>query len=309
LVSAGKIDRNTVIDSKESLRQAFLYKRPNEIPFVKKSTVAMDKNKINETLSVIAEENNQKRAEVQDTLNQAKIVPIVSFIQENLSKGKEVWGIKEMTRKKFMLDDIKIASEAIKISLSKEGLTETNIDKAVEAKTISKRLGSELKRIGGKYPIKEVVNVITPRMESRPTGTFYSLNVPTYSALTLDGYKKASLEALRKGFDINQVQLKLRAKLSREEADAVISEAIKVFNSSPIGVKANKIEPAKKVIIPETSVKATLPDPETILPQTQEMLDIFANTSEFIVDIDPVSSYSSVDVNEMSVGEGISEAI
>jgi hypothetical protein len=84
-----------------------------------------------------------------------KISPIVAFVQENISKGKTASAIKEMVKSKFVMADIKYASEALGIVLSKEGLAENHINDLMNEGKISCVLGEELKKIGKKFPSKE----------------------------------------------------------------------------------------------------------------------------------------------------------
>lgn len=314
LIQAGRIPETMTISSKEDLRKAFLFVWPNkETPVTassKDSNKKWDESKIKEALEQTAIKQSILLAEENDAVVISKVSPIVSYVQENLSRGKTASDIKEMVRSKFILDDIKIAAEAIGIVMSQEGLSEENINGLIKAGKISMVLGEELKKIGKKYPIKETPKFETASVEKPVgfSGRFYALSGQKFSSEN-NKYREAAVRAMRGGFDINAVRGKLIQKMSGEEADRIMSEAIMLLNSMPAGVVANKAQKqAKTPIVEEVVAKQTLPDPSTIEPQINEILSIY-NDFKMSVDIDEPHDYSPLEVKDLFNRSGIDETI
>ena len=97
-------------------------------------------------------------------------------------------------------------------------------------------------------------------------------------------------------------------KLSASEVEAVLAEAIIQMNALPAGAVANKSEKPKKALVPDLPIKKTLPDPETIIPQTKEILGFFEG-SQMEVQIDPPPSFGELEINGLQNTEGISGAL
>jgi hypothetical protein len=309
LISAGRIERNTVIDSKESLRKAFLQEKMTApAPAPVKEAKKLSEAEITAGLEQISASRVTAEADLLDSLNLSKISPIVSFIQENMAKGKTASGIKDMLRSKFVLDHIKVASEAIGVALSKEGLSESNIDSLVNDGKITQTLATELKKIGKKFPVKASVIIDNGRSTRQVGVQGYLYTPPTNKKSVNETFRNASVEALRKGVEIGRIKAKLLQKLTASEADAIIAEAVIQMNALPAGVKANQPAKPKKALVPDLPVKQTLPDPSTIIPQTQEILGFFEG-SQMEVDIDPPPSFGSLDIGGLQNTEGISGAL
>ena len=311
LVTAKQIPSDFVIDSKETLRAAFLYQKP-----VQKEVVAQKEEKkftaeqLKAGIAQIAEEREVKAAELEDSMNISKIRPIVSFVQENLAKGKDASALKEMLRKKFVACDIKVASEALSVALTKDGLTDSHIDGLLKEGKITAVLAQELKHIGKRFPIRQAMYAEPERAERLvgQVGYFHVLDGRKASD-KYETYRTASIEALKKGFDPDSIQEKLAKKLSPEVAGQIVVEAVSRFNALPSGVVANKPVKVKTAIVyEEPEAKQTLPSPDTIIPQTQEILSYF-DGAEMIVDIDSPKTFSTMEIEGLSGHAGIDETL
>ena len=312
LVQAKRIPDDMVIASKEDLRKAFLFVWPQKevVAAAKAPEKKIDKAKMDEAWEKNAERQSIKAAEEQDSLLIPKVSPIIAFVQENLSKGKTASDIKGMIRTKYAMVDIKSAAEAIGVVLSKEGLSEENINGLVKNGSISFVLGQELKKIGKKFPMKKHAEFPGAVSVERPVGTqgyFYNLGGKKQADKN-ESYRQASVEALKKGFTMEAVKAKLQKKLSAEETNQVLSEAITLLNAIPAGAVANKAIKAQKVLVEEVAPKQTLPDPSTISSQINEYTSTFAGCS-MDVDIDPVRDFNAVEVNELFNRDGLDETI
>jgi hypothetical protein len=276
---------------------------------VEKKTEAMSKEKISEGLQKMAEEKQVQSYEIEENLKLSKIVPIVTSVQEQLSSGKEARFIKASIRSHYLPADIQVASEALSVVLTGEGLTEEHINASVEQGKISSILGDMLKKIGKKYPIRK------SQFESQSSEKTVGVQAYLYP---LDGrrpsdqydtYRNASVEALRKGIDIGRVKAKLREKLTSEEAGRILSDAVNMLNATPAGAIANRAQKVKSSIeVPELPVPRTLPDESTIIPKTQEILSWFEGVS-MDIDIDSPRSQGSLDVNLNGANAGMDGAI
>jgi hypothetical protein len=308
LVSNGRIASDFVIDSKESLRQAFLAEKIVVQPEVvaKKKEKVLTEDEMAAGFNQMAEQKSIESAEIQDSIQMSTISPVISYIQENISKGKTASDVKEMLRSRFLMNDIKTASEAISIVLSKDGLTETNIDGLVKAGKITLTLGNELKRVAKKYPVKKATVIDVPK--SAPmTGATGFMYAP--KAAKIDNkFVIASVEALRKGIDVNSVRGKLLSKMSSDEACSVLGEAINQLNSTPAGSVANKVAKPKKELIEEPVKKDVVPDEKEIMAQTQDILSYF-DGGEMGVEIDAPFSREAMDIEGLMNTEGISEIL
>jgi hypothetical protein len=306
LISTGRIASDIVIDSKESLRKAFLAEKlavPSVSVTIPESVLT--EKEINKGLDRMAADRSFEDAELVDSLNLSKITPIASFIQQNISKGKTASAVKEMLRSKFLLGDIKVASEAIAVILSKEGLSEENINGMIKEGKISLTLGNELKKIGKKFPIKKAAVIAEGIKAPVQIGASGHLYTPT-GKKNDSPYVKASVEALKKGIEIGRIRSKLLQKLSSTEAGSVLEEAMVQFNAGPAGSMANQAVKPKKALYPELAPKQALPDPSTIIPQTQEILGFFEG-SQMDVSMNAPFNREKVEVNELqNIGEGIS---
>lgn len=312
LIAADRIPEDFAIDSKETLRQAFLYKKPvvtekkaSSKP-VKKFSAEQQKAAIEKAV----ESNLIQGAEDQDALNMSRIIPVVSFIQEQLSKGKRASDIKEMVRTRFLMDDIVVAKEAISLTLSEEGLKEDCINNMVKEGSITKTLGQGLKKVAKDYPIKKA-ETFEERKTEKPVGIrgfFYSLRGRQASD-ELDKYRNASAEALKRGIEPHLIRAKLREKLSSAEVDRIMSDAMVRLNAMPAGAVANQPQKPKKVaLVPEPEPREVLPREETIIPQIKE-IHSFYDGGEMEIDLDSDQDFSPLDLGEFGKNSGIDETM
>jgi hypothetical protein len=282
LVASGKIPSTFAIDSKESLRMAFMYEKekPEEKPAKKESKIDTDKMAID--FSARFQKKMDVEKEASDALLLKKISPIMSFAQEQLSKGKNLSDLKEMLRNKYASDDLSSISEYLGILASNQGLHACQIDSMITEGKISPMIGRELKHIALNHPI--IKSEFEVKEKDRSVGIKrYFYTPPTKTDPDhINPFAKASFEALKKGMAIEAIKDKLLVKLSAEETDKVLAEALMAFNAVSAGAKANPVIKPKKELVAEIKPKATLPDPSTIVKQQQEMLDFYKGSNNEI---------------------------
>jgi hypothetical protein len=296
LVASGRIGSDFVIDSKESLRAAFL-----SIPeVVEAKAEAKPMPKFDPAvLEKLVKTDKDKKAS--DEVLFRKSQPILEFARAQLVKGKNAGALKEMLRGKYAAQDINDATKYLAVVCAEvtnlPAFTAENIDTMVASDKISSFVGVELKKLASKYPFKKAEYVQEQKVE-RPIGQqaqVYAL-VGNKVSDDLDVYRRASIEALRKGIDVYAIRTKLMNKLAMADADRVISEAMVAFNASPVGIKANAPEKvAKKKVVADLVEKETLPDPSTIASKSQEIVGFFDNAEGMTIDVDgPVARESLV---------------
>jgi hypothetical protein len=310
LVQAGRIPNSFVIDSKDSLRAAFLYVAPKPDTTVKaqEEKKIFTAEEITAGLNTIAAEQSLSAREAQDAIQLHIISPVVSFVQEYLAKGKNSAAIKEMVQDKFAFADLKVAAQALSIVLAKEGLDSKKIDALISAGDISTVLGEELKRIGRKYPVVQAQKfeptVKSARSPAGISGFMYAMTGKQSSDKN-DTYKSASLEALKRGIEPEKIHIKLCQKFSADEADSILAAAVTQLNAQPAGAIANKKEKSKNaVIFPDPITKPTLPDPSTIESATQEILS-YTTGNEMVVDVNSLPATKQIEVGELFNRAGI----
>jgi hypothetical protein len=181
----------------------------------------------------------------------------------------------------------------------------------VTSNKISRFIGTEMKKLASKYPFKKAEYVQEQKVE-RPIGQHaqvYALMGNTVSD-DLDGYRRASVEALRKGIDVYAIRTKLVNKLALEDADRVISDAMVAFNASPVGIKANAPEKvAKKKVVADLVERETLPDPSTIAPKSQEILGFFDNAEGMTIDVDGPVAREALEIGGLFNKSGLDSVI
>jgi len=296
LVQAKRIPADTIIASKEDLRDAFLYVAKKAAPVVAepKSEKKMAEEQKQEIMSKLSEEKALKAAEEKDMLLLPKIYPIAAFVQESLSKGKKASAVKELVKAKFAMADIQVASEALGVVLSKAGLSEENISKLIKAGEITLTLGEKLKEIGQKYVAKEVQTFDGGNVTEKSVGVQgYEYSLSGKKSSKNETYRNAAVEAIQKGIDLERVKGKLLQKFSTEDTDQILTEALIVVNSST--AQANKVVKPKKAVVESPTEKVTLPDPSTIPDQIKEVLSTFENLNTDI-DINPSVECAPVSV-------------
>ena len=302
LVSDGRIPKEAVIDSKEALKIAFLYRKPAaEDPKPKGVKRASAEEKA-ELYQQYAEKRAEENREASDAILLKKIQPIISYAQETLSNGKSKEALKEMLRSRYAMADIQDASQPLAIVVSPEGLTAKHVDSLLEDGSISTVMAEELKKIGKKFPVKKS-KFEDWKPSSKTVGVQGYLYSPTRPASDEhDSYRAASVEALKKGFEPDRIRTKLLEKLSAEEADKVLSDAVSAMNSTAAGAVANAApKPKKKAIIEDPRPRQTLPDEKTTIEQTKEIISTFAG-AEMIVDVDPAPSSTGLEIEMDSNG-------
>ena len=304
LVGAGKIKNDFVVDSKETLRKAFLAKPIPE----KRAVIASTKKKISKEVALkemiqMGENKRALKEAAEDDFTFRRIYPILEFARENLSKGKTGSNLKEMLRGKYASIDLNDAARYMAVVLSSR-VTPDHVDKLVAMSKVSKMVGNDLKKLIKAHPLK--VAQFKEEKHERQIG------VPGYYHV-LEGKKssnsehlESSVKALRKGFSLEQVKEKLlEKKLSNKEAERILLSAVKDFNEAPVGVKANtfKAQPKKKVVA-DLPVEKTLPDPETILSETQEYIDFFKGGG-MTIEIDDAPDISLLEIEGLDSKSGI----
>lgn len=310
LVATGKITDDYVIDSKESLKQAFLSEGPEKSPrlYTIHKEKVLSQEEVSSGINKLHEEREVEAQRAKEAILASRVRSVVSFIQENLSKGKSKASIKDMIRSKFTSDEISEMAPYIALTVSKEGLTANHVDQLISKGSITELIGNELKKIAKKHPIK------TPTVESSERaprvmvrGFFHAMQGKGASN-QFEPYRKAALTALQKGFDPLKIQAKLATKVPAEDARRILAEAVVLMNSQPAGSVANKIVKTKTKVTFEEKPRQTLPDPSTIEAQTKEILGYFEG-SEMKVDAAPVLDYAPLEVDFGSGSEGIDNTL
>jgi len=306
LVGDSRIASSFVIDSKESLRKAFLAVPEPE----KRAVVAHAKKKISKEVAVkeINEMAENKRANskiAEDELSFRNVLPILEFARENLSKGKTGSAIKEMLRGKYAAVDLKEAARYLAVLASRDVLPE-HIDTLISTNKISKMIGKELKRIAKENPFKvaQFEEQQKPERQIGVQGHYYPLTGKSSNHLA--EHVTAAAISLRKGNDLEKVKGELlEKKLSSEDADRVLLDAVKDYNGISAGVKANIFAPQpKKKVVADLPERQTLPAEETIVPATQEFMNFFAGAS-FDIPVDDAYDMSPLNIGGLDQKSGI----
>ena len=310
LVRAGRIPADFVIDSKETLRQAFLYENVKAAEEPKKEEKSLSDAETQAGLEKIRTEQSCSDREARDGILMPRIRPIAAFVQNQLSKGKTAGDVKDMVKARYVVEDIKVAAEALGVVLSKEGLSAANVDNLISSGKISKVMGEELKEIGQSFPLRKRER-IQERGREKEIGVKGFLYTPTKPEKDrFDSCRTAIIEALKKGFDVSQIKEKLSARLSSEDSDRVMAEAVSLFNSIPAGFTANKPVKAKDTaVIAEPEPKPTLPDPATIPAQLEGISSVFAGSDMGTIEMDGARKFSVQEVGELFNRQGLDQAI
>ncbi|MBE3085436.1 MAG: hypothetical protein IMZ64_04390, partial [Bacteroidetes bacterium] len=299
LVQAKRISEDMVIASKEDLRKAFLYEKPQEVVEVSEVSVKrVSEDQAKRITEQIFHDRAVSDCETRDSILLSKVSPIVAFVQKNLAHGKTAGALKEMVKARYALADIKDAAEALAVTLSKEGLSEGHVEGLVKEGKISLVLGTELKKIGKKFPVKKA-HKFEGATEIEKTvgqqGFMYSLE----GKRVTDKYESvrfSAVEALKKGFDLKSIRAKMLEKISTEDVDQVLSEAVNLHNALPAGIVANKVKKVPKVAVEEPALKQTLPDPSTIATELRKLEATFEGSMMDEIDIDPSKNYGTVEI-------------
>lgn len=300
LEDSGKISKGYVIDSKESLRLAFLSEPEQEgTKLVAKKKESLSKEQIVEGLSKNAEINLVSQNLAEEELVFHNAYPIVSFIREQMSKGKKGNALKEILRHKYASVDIEKAAKYIKFAIS-EVFTVESVERLVKENKISRKMGNELRKLIEKYPIK-AADKYEFKKSPKSVGIKSFLYAMTGKNKDNSELCKSAVESLKKGSSVDIVLNELAEKTSKKEAYKIVSQAVKEFNEISAGVKANvHVSGPKKKVVADLPEKQTLPDPDTISSQTKEILS-FYDGIDTDIEIDPISINKSLDVGFGSV--------
>lgn len=309
LVEMGKITHSHIIDSKETLRQAFLADPIQEEPVKAKTEKKVSEEKISEELLKNAEEQDITDRLAKEEILFHEIRPIVVFAREQRSKGKTGNNLKEILRKKYASDDLNKAVKYLAFIIPGEDMSE-EIDKLVAAKRVPRKIGLDLKKILKANPVKE----IQFKDERQPKSggveaTLYPL-MGNKNPDNMGEYRSAAVDMLRRGKTLEQVKASLLKNLPNDKAEVVLANAVGEYNLAPAGTKANVfVSKPKEKIVPDLPEKVTLPDPSTIKGQTQEYLNFFAGT-DMNIELDPLpDNNNSIEIEGLSSSVGLDEIL
>jgi len=304
LVSAGKITRDHVIDSKETLRQAFLYGSPKQASVTtKKEEKVIASEKVSEALTQQSEKSASFSVLAKEELIYRRARPIVEFACQQASKGKVGADLKEMLQKKYASEDLQEAAKYLALVVSNNLKVET-LDQLIADTKISAYTGDDLKKLGKKYPLtKKEVEIEKDSPMVGVKGFFYPMSGKSSSKS--DKIAQDAVEALRKGASVDKVKIALLTLVAEDQATAILTSAVQEFNTTSAGRKANAFTTApKEKVVADLEEKKTLPDEATIIPQSQEIMGFFAG-ADMNISIDPAVKMQSDDVNENYSTAGI----
>lgn len=308
LIGIGHISDDFVIDSKETLRMAFLIEPIREEPIKAKADDKISDEKISESLIKMAEEQDIHNKLAYEEMLFREIRPIIILAREQLSKGKRGNNLKEILKKKYASDDLRKAAKYLAIVIPSQDMT-GEIDKLIEAKRIPRKIGLDLKKIINDNPIKYAS--FEKKEESKSVGVkgfFYPL-LGNKDPDGLEKHEKAAVELLRKGATLEQVKGSLLKELSNEKVELVLANAVSTYNLMPAGTKANVyVKPPKRKVVADLPERETLPDPSTIESQTQEYMNFFAGSNSMNIELDPLPSNNNLlDIGGLSSTVGLDE--
>jgi len=306
LIDSGKIGKDFVVDSKETLRKAFLAVPAAPEP---RAVTASTKKKVSKEVALqeVIQMGENKRAghkAAEDEFTFRRVLPILRFAREQLSKGKTGGSLKELLRGKFASIDLNDAARYLAVVISSE-VTPDHIDKLIISNKVSKMIGNDMMKLIKEYPLK-VARFKEEKKAEKQIGVPGHFHVLSGKKAADSEASRSAVEALRKGFSPEQVKDKLLGrKLSNEDAESILLNAVKEFNEVPVGVKANtfKAQPKKKVVadLPE---RVALPDAKTIIPETQEFIDFYKGAS-FDIEIDEAPNTSLLDIGGLESKSGL----
>ena len=247
LVASGKISNDYVIDSKESLRMAFMAEKEQVKDVKKKEMKSVPKEVMSDELLKMADNRLKKDKISSDEMIIGKIRPILEFARSQFSKGKEASDVKEMLRSKFVKEDIVSAIGGLSV-IASGNVSAENINKMVEEDKITPVMAEEIKRVANKFPIKAKIVEDYKKSSSSAGLSGFFLHALTGKRNTSGNtpLKTASIAALMKGISPEKIQEKLLSKVSSSEAIEIMSDAVSYMNSISAGVKANAPEKVKK---------------------------------------------------------------
>jgi len=168
LQASGVIPKSFVIDSKETLRQAFLAE-----PVRKPATMMKEDEKkpadpkdISKDIQERAEKAADYKKQADDELLYWKVRPIVEFACKRMAEGKSGSDLKDVLRSKYASVDLNETAKYLALVVSCK-LDQGSVDKLVDGKRISRYVGADLIKLGKQYPAKHIAY---EEKKARPVG-------------------------------------------------------------------------------------------------------------------------------------------
>ncbi len=305
LVEANKIDNSYEVDSKEALRAAFMAQpAEKESSFVAVKKRQFTEAEVNAALSQDVEKEIAESKLAQEELNLNQSLPIISFVREQLSYGKDATALKEMLRGKYATEDLQGAAKYLQLVAS-DVFTLENMERLADENKITLRMAKTLKDLIKKYPVR---TASFEEEDAKPLKSVVKANL-----YAMPAEKKAvdselclkAIEMLRKGTDMSAVKDELLKEATNAEADATLIQAVKEFNATPAGVVANVPVVAPKVkVVADLPEPVTLPGEDTVLAQNQELMDFYKG-ADTNLEIDPTGTNSDMDFEITGGSEGL----
>lgn len=293
LVASGVIPKDFVIDSKETLRQAFLFKKAEEVAPAPKEEKKLDKQQALDAFTGMAAKNAQSRQTFQDEVDFGSVRSMVVYAREALSEGKEANDLKELLRSKYSAENIRTASKYLAIACSDARVA--SISDLITQNKIAESVGDEIRKIAKKYPIKKATfEEPVVQRTGGAQGYYHSMNTPQ----TVLPAVKNAVDALRSGYSVEDVRKAVRSKaasgaITMDVAESIVASAVQEFNATGSGIKANEAKKSEKPKLVEDPEPAqTLPDASTIQAKAQEYSDMFAGSND-VIDINPSRKQAS----------------
>ena len=291
LVAAGRISPDFVINSKETLRKAFL--ATPEAPVAAEAPVdepRLSADVVANGISQIVKANTEKLRNANENVEFSRVKPIVIFARENLSKGKTGNDVKDMLRAKFAKEDIQAAAKYLALVATDKAVSQ--IHTVVASNKISETTGDELKKIASRFPIKNIIEDVKTARSVGMEGHFYALTGNQVGE-DIRPWVDASVTAMQRGATIEKIRSvwthQKKASLSRDTVDRIMLAAVNEFNAAGAGVQANPTVKPAKVLVEDNEKRSSLPEESTIAAQNKEYQDFFAGSGTMDVQLDPVA--------------------
>jgi len=302
LVASGKISQDSVIDSKEALRVAFLCDPEAAPALEKKEEKKFDKAEAEKNLAVKVASACKMGENINDEILYRKVEPILVTARELLSKGKKGSAVTEVLRKRYAAEDLKYAARYFFPIISFN--TPEEMDTLVTAGQTTKYIAKQMKSIIQRYPLKLASPYVEKKVE-RTVGVQAHYHVLNTASSNLDSYCQGAVEALRRGASYEEVQKYLSKKMSSEDAGQILATSIAQLNAAP-STKANPNDKkVKEKVVPDLPERETLPDPDKIASENQEFLNFFGNEGmNFDIDAAPAKT-GGLNVNDLFNRAGI----
>ena len=297
LVALHRISRDTVIDSKESLRRAFLAdpKQAEPEPEEKPAAPAPAPAVVAQAIESCAEASELKNRLAAEEISFRELKPIVVFAREQMAKGKSGSDLRGILRDKYSAVDLKAAARYLAVVSSDKAVA--SIPRLVSENKLSESVGNSLAKLAKELPIRrDEFEAPEPHRSAGAQGYFMAVVGTTK---TDSKVVHGAVQALRIGHDMTKVRKALMSRMTLKEADEVLSEAVRLFNAGETGVRANRPAKATKVVIDEPEAKSTGLTKEASDKQRNDIVSFFeGGTAEMIVDVDPVRKGASIDIQD-----------